>query len=104
MSQYNQSYYVNAYKQHEQNGNWQQAAAWRQVAAHQHGNPNAGHAQYQHYCVQQAYNNNQLSSVGQFLGPGQNPYKGHSPSAPADSVFQQYSVQNGVLYLGGKPY
>ena len=104
MSQFNQSYFVGAYKAHERDGNWAQAAAWRHVAALQHQSPNVGHAQYQHYCLQQAYNHNQLSNVGQFLGPGQNPYQGHSPSASANSVFQQYSVQNGVLYLGGKPY
>ena len=102
----NQSYYVKNYKAHEKAGNWAQAAAWRNLAAHTHGNPNNGHAQYQHYCRQQAYDQKPFNAIGQTLGGvGPNPFQGNNPKAPASAAFQQYTIgPNGGLYLGGKPY
>ena len=104
MSIYNQAYYVRAYKHYENTGNWQQAGAWRNVAAMTHGNPDNGHAQYQHYCLQQAYLQKPINAIGQALGVGPNPFKGNNPKAPASAAFQQFTIQNGVVYLGGKPY
>ena len=73
-------------------------------AAQAHPNPNAGHGYYMHSLMQQAYQQNQLSAIGQALGPGPNPFAGRDPGSSSSSAFQEYSVKDGVLYLGDKPY
>lgn len=91
------------YHGHENRGNFQQAAAWRHAAGQMHGQ-DSGHAQYQHYMVQQAQQAGQLGPMGNCLGAGGNPFRGNPPRNSAASVMQQYSLVNGQLHLGGQPY
>jgi len=54
--------------------------------------------------MQRAHDVGQLGPIGECLGAGSNPYAGHEAQRAASSVLQQYTIVNGELYLGGKPY
>tara|TARA_B110000208_G_C11647210_1_gene386695 strand:- start:325 stop:630 length:306 start_codon:yes stop_codon:yes gene_type:complete len=98
----------NYYKSMERQGEWGNAARGRIYASGYHHGGNYGHAYQTHRCLQQAYSHGQLGSIGMALGVGANPWaQSHgrrTPSAPASQAFQQYTVSNGQLFLGGVPY
>jgi hypothetical protein len=93
-----------AYKEAEKNHEYGEAAVLRSVLNQGMKDSNAGHGFYAHKMLEKAYENNQLSPIGQFLGPGPNPFKGADPKAAFPSAFLTYTVKNGVVYLGDKPY
>jgi hypothetical protein len=92
------------YKAAEKAGDFANASMLRDVVNQSLAKSNVGHGFYAHEMLEQAHKNGQLNEIGKLLGPGPNPFKGLDPKAPYETAFKEYTVKDGVLYLGDEPY